>query len=213
MLRGTDISHLDTVNLATIPNDISFVAIKASQGATSQDPNFQNNYHTLKNDRPEIVRIAGLFFDWKADGPAQANNFLSRGVNFTEPGTGPMMLDLEADSGSSNESYVINNRAACIQNVNDFTSTLRQSPLYGRRDLIIYSNDDFIENVIRHEWPDCIFWVSSFQENAPPFLPGWEYKFWQYSEFGQLNGDTTGGNFDLDYFMGTQADLDKLANK
>lgn len=213
MIRGTDISHFEAgLNIATLPKDISFVSIKASQGATEQDPNFQGFYHDLKNKRPDIVRIPYHFLDWQADGSVQAMNFLSRGVNFKEPGTGPMMLDLEADSDSITEKYIMANRLLCIQRVNDFKAALFASPLYSRPDLIIYSNDDFIKNTIRYSWPDTIFWVASYQPHPPPFLPGWPFKFWQYSEFGQLNGAVTGGNLDLDQFTGAQTELNTLAN-
>lgn len=210
MIRGTDISHLDSINIATLPADIAFVAIKASQGATYQDPNFQATYHALKNTRPEIIRIAYHFFDWQVDGIIQAKNILSRGVDYTGIGTGPLMLDLEADSDSAEEKYVIANRDLCIQRVNDFIAYVRDN--CGRQELIIYSNDDFIKNVVNHKWPDTIFWVASYQTNPPPFLPGWEFDFWQYSEFGQLDGTVTGGHFDLDRWMGTRDDLNKLAN-
>lgn len=210
MIRGIDVSHLDSINIATLPNDISFVAIKASQGLSEQDPNFQATYHALKSERPEIVRIPYHFFDWYSDGILQGKNVLSRGVDYTESGTGPLLLDLEADSGSAAEKYIIANRALCIQRVNDFITYVRNT--CGRQELIIYSNDDFIKNVICHIWPDCVFWVASYQNDPPPFLPGWEYKFWQYSEFGQLDGAVTGGHFDLDKFFGIQQDLNKLAN-
>jgi GH25 family lysozyme M1 (1,4-beta-N-acetylmuramidase) len=211
MIRGIDISHFEVgLNMATLPNDIAFVSMKASQGATEQDPNFQGFYHDLKADRPEIIRIAYHFFDWEVDGIIQAENILSRLVNYTEPGTGPLMLDLEADSGSTEESYVIHNRAICILRVNYFIAYIRANA--ARHELIIYSNDDFIKNVICHTWPDTIFWVASYQDNAPPFIPGWNFKFWQYSEFGQIDGSVSGGHLDLDQFMGTQQELNGLAN-
>ncbi|MDB5144238.1 MAG: lysozyme [Mucilaginibacter sp.] len=216
MIRGIDISHYqDGINLDNLPKDISFVSLKGTQGVTIKDDAFQRFYHTLKTDRPEIVRIDYHFFDWETDGILQAKNVLSRGVNYTEPGTGPLMLDLEADSGSAVETYIIHNRALCIQRVNDFITYIRAN--CGRQELIIYSNDDFIKNVICHTWPDTIFWVASYQKNPPPFITGWGYHFWQYCEFGRLDGtcgkDSSYGSYDLDFFLGTQIELDALANR
>ena len=212
MIRGIDVSHFeDSMNLATIPQDIAFVSMKASQGVSYQDPFFQTAYHELKNSRPEIVRIPYHFFDWEADGAPQVQNILSRGVSYTEAGTGPLMLDLEADSGSAIEKYIVANRALCIQRVNDFITALMASN-YGRTDLIIYSNDDFIKNVISHTWPETIFWVASYQDTPPPVIPGWPYKFWQYSAYGQLDGTHTGGHLDLDQWMSDQDALNALAN-
>jgi GH25 family lysozyme M1 (1,4-beta-N-acetylmuramidase) len=213
MIRGIDISHNNGLSVINnLPADVAFVSLKGTQGATFQDPDFQTFYHELRNQHPEKVRIDYHFFDWEADGEPQVNNVLSRGVNYTEPGTSPLMLDLEADSGSAEETFVINNRALCIQRVNNFIAALYADPRYGRKDIIIYSNDDFIKNVICHTWPDAIFWVASYQPTPPPFIPGWAYKIWQYSEYGQLNGATTGGNTDLDQWMGTQEELNALAN-
>jgi len=211
MLRGIDISHYqDGLDVAGLPHDIAFVSIKATQGATIQDSEFQDFYHTLRDKRPEIVRIPYHFFSWQTDGVAQAKNILSRGIGFTKPGTAPLMLDLEADSDSADEKYVIHNRQVCIGRVNDFINYFKANG--GSQKIIIYSNDDFIKNVICHTWPDTIFWVASYQKNPPPVIPGWPYKFWQYSQFGQLNGTTTGGHMDLDYFLGTQEELNALAN-
>ena len=213
MIRGTDISDQNgNLNISALPNDIAFVSLKAAQGLTELDPDFQNWYHELRDARPEIVRIPYFFFDWYSDGVAQANHVLTRGVNFTESGTGPLMLDLEADSGSDIETYIMQNRELCIQRVNDFKATLLASPLYNRKDMIIYSFDDFIKNTIQQTWPDTIFWVASYQNNPPPFIDGWHFQFWQNSEYGQLNGNPTGGYYDLDEFMGTQSQLDALAN-
>lgn len=209
-IRGIDVSHLDTINIPALPADIAFVSMKASQGATYQDPKFQDTFHALRDHRPEIVRFVYHFFDWFTDGGTQAKNILSRGVDYTKSGTGPLMLDLEADSGTPAEKYVAANRAACIQRVNDFIAYVRLH--CGRPDLIIYSNDDFIKNVISHKWPDTIFWVASYQPKPPPFLPGWEYDFWQYSEFGKVDGTISGGHLDLDLWMGALEDLQKLAN-
>ena len=209
MIRGIDISHKDDVDIASLPADIAFVSVKATQGADIHDPAFLDYYHALKNDRPEIVRIPYHFFDWQADGVAQAENLLSRGINFTGPGTGPLMLDLEADGALGD--FVTDNQADCIQRVDDFIAHIRAN--CGRQELIIYSFDSFIkENLGGHTWPDTIFWVSSFQDTPPPFLPGWHFQIWQYSQFGHLDGRTTGGSLDLDFFMGTMEELQALAN-
>lgn len=225
-LRGIDISrfeatidtdHIYNTKIENLPSDIRFAAIKASQGATEHDPAFQDYYHNFKIKQPEVIIFPYHFFDWKADPILQAKNLLSRNINFNGSGTGPLMLDLEGD-GSIGD-YVINNKAICIQRVNDFINYLRNSKgqiageNYGRNEIIIYSFDNFIkENLGGHIWADTIFWVSSFQPNPPPILPGWPYKFWQYSQFGQITGLATNGNLDLDYFLGTESELNQLAN-
>jgi GH25 family lysozyme M1 (1,4-beta-N-acetylmuramidase) len=214
MIRGIDISHNNgAVDIAGLPADIAFVSLKASQADAYQDPMFQQFYHDLKNDRPEIVRIPYHFFDPRIGGAAQAQNLLSRGVNFTEPGTGPLMLDVEGDDGGPMDIWTAANLPQAIQNVNDFKTYIWGSAQYGRNDLIIYSFDHYIKGVLQGQtWPDCIFWVASYQATPPPVIPGWAYQFWQYSETGQLDGTTTGGSFDLDQYLGTQDAFNALAN-
>lgn len=198
MLKGIDIYHQDDVNVALLPADIAFVFLKATQGISGQDSAFQDRYHTLKNSRPEIVRLPYHYFDWTADGVEQAKNILSRGVNYNEPGTGPMALDLEGDGDVAD--YVTNNTEICIQRVNDFINYVRAN--CGRQEFIIYSFDYFVKNNLKgHTWPDCMFWISSVQD-TPPTHPAWPVTFWQYQTVPS----------DLDYYLGTQDQLNKLAN-
>lgn len=217
MVRGTDISDNNgNVYIEGLPsgdNGIDFVSLKAAEGLTELDPDFQDWYHRLRDNRPEIVRIPYDFFDFEQEGAPQAEHVLTRGVNYKESGTACLMLDLEADSGSEKERFIIQNRELCIKRVNDYKSTLFASKEYGRQDLIIYSNDDFIKNVLQHIFPDCIFWVASYQKHQPPFITGWEYSFWQYSQYGKITGETTGGYWDLDMCMKPQTWLNKLANR
>jgi len=210
MIRGIDLSHFnDGVNIATLPKDIAFVSLKATQGTTMHDALFQKFYHDLKTFRPEIVRIPYHFIDWAVDGVTQAKNILSRGIDFTGTGCGPIMIDLEGDGDKG--VYVSKNKVACIQRVNDCIAYMRAN--CGRHEIIIYSYNNFIKNNLGgHIWPDCIYWVASYQTNPPPVNSAWPYKFWQYSQFGQINGSVSGGNQDLDRFFGTQQELNKLAN-
>ena len=213
-IRGIDISHYNAgIDIPNLPKDIAFVGLKCTQGATNQDPEFQNFYHSFKTNHPEIIRIPYHFFNWDEDGILQGKNALSRGVNFTEPGTGPLMLDLEGDGEIA--AYVTRNRVTCLARANDFIAYYKANS--GSTELIIYSNDYFIkENLGGAIWPDCIFWLASYQDTLPPKIKGWPYQFWQYSQFGRLDGtggkNSEYGNYDLDYFLGTQEELNKLAN-
>lgn len=211
--RGIDLSHNNgLINIAGLPADIAFVSIKLGQGLTEQDPDFQTFYHELRDQRPEIVRIPYFFFDPRFDGVAQAKNALSRGVNYTESGTGPMMVDIEGDDGGPMDQWTAENYNQAIQNIVDFINYVKAN--CGRQELLFYTFDSYVHNVLKgHIFPNTTLWVASYQSTPPPYIPGWPYKLWQYSETGQTDGATTGGSYDLDQFMGTQAELDALANK
>lgn len=214
-IPGYDFSSLDTVDVTKLPEGTGFVVLRAIRQNGLEDTAFQNRYHALRDNRPEIVRIPYLFLNWYKSGASQAQAILALGINFKNAGNGPIVIDIEADSGSDIEKYIINNRAACIKIVNDCIAYLRASPLYGRQDIIIYSNDSFLRDTIAHTWPDCLFWLASYQPHIPA-NPAQPVLIWQNCQYGRLDmtcgNDSNYGNFDLDLFVGTQEQLNQLAN-
>jgi GH25 family lysozyme M1 (1,4-beta-N-acetylmuramidase) len=205
MIRGIDISRNNgVVNIQALPSDIAFVSLKLGQGATEQDPDFQNWYHELRNSRPEITRIPYFFFDPRIDGVIQAKNALS------------MMVDIEGDDGGPMDQWSAANFAQFIKHITDFIAYVKANS--GRQELFFYTFDSYIHNVLKnHLFPDTMLWIASYQTNPPPVLPGWPYQLWQYAQYGRPDG-TSGssaayGSYDLDRFMGTQAQLDALANR
>jgi lysozyme len=209
--RGIDISHLnDPVNISSLPSDIAFVWIKATQGITFQDPTFQSYYQAVKALN-NVQRGAYHFFNFQDDPIAQATNFLSRGVDFTLPGVLPPMLDLENQSTAAIDQWVTDNAAQCVQNVNAWLDYVKQQT---GKDAIIYTYKNYlIEYLGSASWPNNGLWLAAYQPGLPGLPPGYTtLNWWQYSESGQLDGTTTGGSIDLDWFMGTQEELNALAN-
>lgn len=215
-IKGYDFSSLDNIDITKLPSDTEFVILRAIRQNGTEDTTFQERYHALRDKRPEIVRMAYLFLNWYKSGVDQANAVLDIGINFKGAGVGPIVIDLEADSGSDIENYIIHNRTVCIKIVNDCIDTFRASPKYGRQDIIIYSNDSFLNDTIAHTWPDCLFWLASYQPNIPG-KPAQPVSFWQYAQYSKLDRTVTDfttktGSIDLDYFLGSQQELNKLAN-
>jgi GH25 family lysozyme M1 (1,4-beta-N-acetylmuramidase) len=216
MIPGYDFSSKDNIDVIALQEGTGFVIHRVIRQNGLKDPLFQSRYHALRDHRPEIVRFSYLFLNWFKHGSDQAQAVLDVGINFTEPGTGPIAIDLEADSGSDIEKYIMQNRADCIKIVNDCIAHFRGSPAYRRQDIIIYSNNGFLRNVIAHTWPDCLYWMASYQETLPAH-PAQPAIMWQYSQYGKLDRTVTDfttktGSVDLDYFMGTPEQLNKLAN-
>ncbi len=216
MINGYDFSSYNNVDVTKLPADTGFVVLRAIRQNGLEDSTFQSKYHALRDHRPEIVRFPYLFLNWYKPGADQAQLLLDLGINFHHAGNGPVVIDLEADSDSDIEKHIIQNRTACIKIVNDCIAHFRASPQYGRQEIIIYSNNSFLRDTIAHTWPDCLFWLASYQQHLPgksmqPVL------MWQYAQYGKLDRTVTdftdkSGSIDLDYFLGTQNDLNKLAN-
>lgn len=216
MINGYDFSSLDTIDVTKLPANTGFVILRAIRQNGLEDTTFQARYHALKNSRPEIGRFGYLFFNWYNSGPKQAQAVLDIGIDFTEVGNGPIVIDLEADSGSEIESYIIHNRSACIAAVNGCIATFRASPQYKRQEIIIYSNDSFLRDTIAHTWNDCLFWLASYQSTVPsnPAQPVLIHQFCQYGREDMTCGDNTEyGNFDLNHFLGPQSQLNLLTNR
>lgn len=214
-IPGYDFSSLDDVDVTKLPKNTGFVILRAIRQNGLEDTTFQDRYHALKNSRPEIARMGYLFFNWYKSGASQANLVLDIGINFKGAGNGPIVIDLEADSGSAIESYIIANRKVCIAAVNECIATFRASDKYGRQDIIIYSNNSFLRGTIAHTWPDALFWMASYQSEIPSH-PAQPVTIWQFAQYGRLDmtsgKDTNYGSFDLNYFTGTVEQLNKLAN-
>jgi GH25 family lysozyme M1 (1,4-beta-N-acetylmuramidase) len=216
-LTGYDFSSLDNVDVTKLLEGTAFVINRCIRQNGVEDPTFQQRYHALRDQRPEIVRMNYLFFNCYKDGISQANAMLAVGVNYLEEGNGPIWIDLEADSGSVEETYIMQNRAAYIAQVNACMDTLLNSPQYGRPDIGIYSNDSFLRETVAHTWPDKLFWLASYQPNIPG-NPAQPVDFWQYAQYGTLAREVTDfttqtGSIDLDYCVHNQNWLDNLANK
>src|ERR1700676_864193 len=115
MIQGYDFSSLDDVDVTNLPKDTGFVILRCIRQNGLKDPTFQSRYHTLRDSRPEIVRMPYLFLNWFKSGNEQAQSLLDIGINFNHVGNGPVVIDIEADSGSDIEKHIIQNRAACIK--------------------------------------------------------------------------------------------------
>ncbi len=216
MINAYDFSSFNNVDVTKLPQGTGLVALRAIRQNGLEDTAFQTNYHALRDHRPEIVRIPYLFLNWYKSGADQAQLLLNLGINFQHTGNGPVVIDIEADSGSDIERYIIHNRVACIKIVNDCIAHFRSSPQYGRQDIILYSNDSFMRDTIAHTWPDCLFWLASYQPHIPG-NPAQPVMLWQYSQYGKLDRTVTdftdkSGSLDLDYFMGSQEQLNALGN-
>jgi lysozyme len=210
MIKDLDASHNNTpINWGAISTEVEFIILKATQGASFKDPMFNEYWqHLLSTD---YKRGAYHFLTATDSALAQADSFLSRGIDFSKPGCLPPFIDVEDQVPASLNINITKDKQAFIQLITDWINIVEKAT--GRR-VIIYSYKNFFaEYLNNHSWPVNPLWLASYQATPPGLPVGYNsYLFWQYSEAGTLMGGTTDGEYDLDYFNGTQDQLNQLAN-
>jgi GH25 family lysozyme M1 (1,4-beta-N-acetylmuramidase) len=203
---GIDVSsYQGTNNWATIKsNGISFAFIKASEGLTIQDPDFNANWAGAKT--VGVVRGAYHFArpstspSATASGVAQANSF----VNIVKPTKGDLQLvcDFEVTGSLS-----ATDLGAWLTGFCDQIQSLTHTPA------IVYTYPSFWSSM-PSGWtnPNCGLWIANYGVTSPSLPAPWSssgYAFWQYSDSGTVGG--IGSNpVDLDTFNGSMANLLKF---
>jgi len=188
-----------------VPRDkLRFVYIKATEGATYEDPWFDRHWtsaHSLG-----LVCGAYHFFRSNRPGKAQADNII-RHV-FTEAlfGAGdlPVAIDVEelksVTSPASIKAFLIE-LAACAAGVEQ---------AMGAKPVIYTAGYVWQALGSPANYVDTPLWIAQPSAAASPKLPKpfTKWAMWQYSFTGKLAGVT--GDVDLDRLNGTEADFQAL---
>ncbi len=124
----------------------------------------------------------------------QAENFIKE-VDL-EPGDLPPVLDIENTYGVAD--VTIRKRAL------EWLTIVEQH--YGIKPLI-YTNIDFYKNHLGDDFDDYPLWIAHYlQKKKPRILRDW--KFWQHSETGRVNGIR--GKVDFNVFNGDSTEFRSL---
>lgn len=192
-IKGIDVSHFQgAVNWQEVKQaGMSFALAKATEGQTSVDSQFKNNWPNMK--AAGLLRGAYHFFDAGIDGTAQANHFLQN--TQIEPGDLPPVIDVEAAASAS--------KATILQEVQNWLDTVEQA--LNRRPMI-YTTASFWDSHLNDTFGAYPLWVAEYGVSAPKIPAGWStWQFWQYSQSGTVSG--VSGNVDMDEFNGSYDDL------
>lgn len=209
-VMGIDVSHHNgTINWNNVPqSQVSFVFCKATQGKNYQDEMMHTNMNELK--RLNFMRGIYHFFTFKDVSAAdQADNFLNCGIDFSQPGTLPPVLDVEWQQSDSLNQYIIDNRNTCIRKLTDWLNAVETAT---GRTPIIYTNKFFWKDYLGDPagFANYNLWVASYRNDAPSLPSTWsDYTIWQYTESGSTTGIT--GNTDKNKFNGTINELKAMA--
>lgn len=190
---------------------MKFVFVKASEGESYVDPTFRKNWEGTKT--AGMLRGAYHFFRSNADPGRQADCFINALKATGDMGDLPPAIDLESNDGQPNQ-RVISRAKAWMDRVQ---SAVNKRP-------IIYSSQYFLQDHFSEPgggppaWvKDYPLWVAQYPKRytpgMQPGLPrGWtQWKFWQYSDKGRVNGVID--KVDLDLFNGSLEELYQFAGK
>lgn len=210
MIQGIDLSHNnESFNWGSLSPNIKFVFLKATQGAGFKDPMFQTYWKYAKAANKLHGAYHFLTFE-NATAQEQADNFLSRGVDFSLPGVLPPVVDIEDQVPATLNKYILDNKQKCIDLISEFLSIVHQKTAVKP---IIYSYKNFFAEYLNgHVW-DADLWLAAIQSTPPSLPPGYKnFLFWQNSWKGKITGELSGGALDMDLFNGTMEQLNALAN-
>ncbi len=200
MLSGIDVSHfqgqIDWKKVAA--SGVSFAFIKATEGTTFQDPQFQANWAGARD--VGIIRGAYHFFRTELPAQQQADFFLST-VGATPLGAGgssDLAPVLDCELPPQWESFDVEERYRMM----DTWLTTVQSAL--SLDPIIYLSPSFATDVlVNHEglalWP---LWVAHYTTQTVPRIPK-PWKTWMFWQKGKKPVPGIKGAVDYNLFNGT----------
>jgi GH25 family lysozyme M1 (1,4-beta-N-acetylmuramidase)/LysM repeat protein len=186
-----------------------YVFAKATESTTYKDPTFGANWTGAKS--AGLLRGAYHFFRCNVDAKKQADYYIDYVRMQKDDGELPPVLDLETNDGVTKDKIV-----PAVKVWLD-----RVESAFGKKP-IIYSGQYFLQDFLVQPgggpppWAkDYPLWLAQYPfqyvEGMTPALPrGWfNYKFWQYSDKGRINGINAA--VDLNLFNGTLEELYQFA--
>lgn len=198
---GIDVSHHngDIDWEAVKAQGVSFAYIKATEGESITDKNYDSNYQSAK----ENGLTAGMyhFFLFKKDGAEQASFFLKK-LQY-EKGDLPPVVDVEYSP------WNIRNLKKAKERVRELVRF--DSVVYKELAIhpIIYTNKECYEDLIRDRFPENDLWLCDLSDIPDDdSYPNWI--FWQHNHKGKLTG--VDSKVDMNVFYAGKEDFEEWLN-
>lgn len=201
-VRGLDISHyqgdidwnkLRNAQIQGAP--VSFVFVKATEGTSIWDENFnQNFYNAKKND---IVRGAYHYFSPSTSGKAQAKHFCK--IVQLDVHDLPPVLDVEelGDCTPAQLQHEVLQWMDCVEKHYSVTP-------------ILYTGYKFRTSYLNTPNFDRYpYWIAHYYVDSLEYKGEWT--FWQHTDVGKVDGIK--GDVDINVFKGDYQDLMNLTIK
>jgi lysozyme len=200
-VRGIDVSHhqgeIDWAAVRTA--GVSFVFMKATEGADFQDPRFERNWSEA--GQAGIPRGAYHFFTFCTPGRHQAENFTA--VVPAGEAMLPPAVDIEFAGNCKNWSDIDTIRDW----LTDYLGEVERA--YGTRPVLYVTRESYARIVEGH-FDDYPLWVRRVLL-GPKLDESAEWIFWQYTQRGKIPG--IAGHVDLDVYSGGRAELEALRGR
>jgi lysozyme len=192
-IYAIDLSHNNaSFNWNELSPAVKIVILKATQGKSFKDGTFIQNLNTVRTRG--LILGAYHFLNFTDSAEDQANNYLSRGVDFSRPGTLSPIVDIENQVPESLDSGVVNNQAAAHELIKEYLEIIEAKT--GRKP-IIYTYNGFWGPTLGHpDFSSYPLWVANYANVEPHMFGGWDhYTLWQFSESGSHKA-SSGGDID-----------------
>ncbi|MCD8304620.1 MAG: glycoside hydrolase family 25 protein [Prevotellaceae bacterium] len=195
-VRGIDISHYQKdIDWEVLRNakvggrPLRFVIVKATEGLTMTDENFNDNFYRVREN--DLIRGAYHFYIPGSDPRGQAEFYL-RQVHL-EPGDLPPILDIERRGDEPLEQF----QAGVRRWLEIVEAVYETAP-------VIYTNLDFRRKYLSDPAFDRYpLWIANYYKRKLTYEGEWA--LWQYTDLGSLPGVKHKVDFDL--FNGSLQDL------
>lgn len=208
---GIDVSRYQgSINWTSVRNSgIQFAFIKATEGTSYKDPNFNANYVNAYN--AGVIRGRTTSPAEHLRRSTQANYLASNGGAWSaDSRTLPAALDIEGNPYSGGYCYGLSTTG--MRNwIQDFLNTYRSRT---GRYAVIYTTTSWWNQCTGSwtgPWANHPLWLARWA-SAPGTLPAGApfWSFWQYTSTGAVSGIS--GNVDRNYWNGDRSRLIALAN-
>lgn len=196
-VMGIDVSaHNGPVNFRAARADgVEFVWIKASEGASFKDKNFQTNHENAS--QAGVMTGAYHFFRFDKDGVEQALNLLDA------VGDRKLDMGIAIDIESSGNPAGID-----LQTVKDRIATMVEYLNLRGLAPTLYCNKKDYFRFLEDSFPGQSLWICALSEDQIAS----DWSFWQYSHNGSVSG--IDGDVDFNVFGGSRKDwADFIANQ
>jgi len=165
--------------------NIQFIYIKASEGSSTKDPRFAENWENAKE--AELLSGAYHFFSYDSKGITQAENFIAT-VGSDLKGRLIPAVDVEYYGDKEQNPPA---KEDVIRELRIYLERIEEE--YGVKPLI-YTRPDIYEKYLKGEFDEYKKWISSLYRPL-----NWVYEddwyIWQYLDKGELKGYSGGERF------------------
>jgi len=187
-IDGIDISHhngrIDWGKVKKRHKDIKFVYIKATEGATWEDSNYDYN---LKHARKKGFLVGSYhFFNYRCDAQTQFNNF-KRNIDVSKQDIIPM-VDFEKYG-------TVKNAPNAVKELKHFCKLVKSH--FGVYPMI-YTNERIYNDFLWEDFSKYHLFIANYKRQKPSLKGNARYTIWQYSERGRIEGVKE--NVDLNLF-------------